>query len=194
MSLSENVVYLAHKKVAISMGKIMVGILNLNRCSHTNHSVVLNTSSFSNPAMIQIDSHIFGKGEITSRITITIIIIIIITITIIIVIIIQPCRGCLWTCQRFSKHLWPLQNQQKAGNRGCGSCQSTNFWGLEASPHCLVGKLHSSQVDHLTTGTSAERIVLRGVQKLGGCRLHQWCLRVRMTLFDTSDLVVTVCM
>ena len=44
------------------MGKMMVDIWNLNQCSHPSHSVVSNTFSFSNPEMIQIDSHIFGLG------------------------------------------------------------------------------------------------------------------------------------
>ena len=84
---------------------------------------------------------------------------------------------------RFSKHLWPLQSQQKADESGeprlrlVSKHKRLRIGGLSPLlvPRC-------SPVDHLSTGTS-ERIVLRGVQKLGGCRLHQWCLRVRK--YDT---------
>ena len=134
-------------------------------------------------------SHFRDGLEITSRI----IIIIIIIVIIIIIIIIQPCRGCLWTCERFSKHLWPLQNQQKAGNHGCGSRRSTNVWGLEASPHCLFhGALPwtTCPLEPLS-----ERIVLRGVQNWVVADCTNDVLECgSMTLFDTWDLVVTVCM
>jgi hypothetical protein len=93
---------------------------------------------------------------------------------------------------RFSKHLWPLQSQQKAGNRGCGSCRSTNVWGLVASPYCLF---HGA-----LPWTTCPLEPLNGLC----CEVYKnWVVADctndvlecgSMTLFDTWDLVVTVCM
>ena len=80
-----------------------------------------------------------------------------------------------------------------AVNHGCGSCRSTNVWGLEASPHCLFhGALPwtTCPLEPLS-----ERIVLRGVQNWVVADCTNDVLECgSMTLFDTWDLVVTVCM